>query len=172
MMVANALLFEDLRLLSVIVAQAENGIIGRDGELPWRISQDLQRFKRLTMGHHLIMGRTTFESIGRLLPGRTSVVITRQTDYEAEGAVVVHDVDSAIEVARDDPEAFVIGGGQIYAEVLPRADCLYLTQVHAEVEGDVRFDWDPPSWRLDHDEWYAPSAKNQFAHSFRIYRRR
>ena len=112
--------------ISLIVAMSENRVIGRGGGLPWRLSADLKRFKHLTMGHHLIMGRKTFESIGRVLPGRTSIVVTRQTDYRAAGVVVARSLSEALHIAATagDDEAFVIGGGEIYRQILPSADQL------------------------------------------------
>ena len=133
-------------ILSCIAAVAENGVIGKDNELPWRLSEDLKRFKKLTVGHAVIMGRKTFESIGRPLPNRTSIVITRGAEYEAAGAVVVHSIEEAIRQARRTEqtaegarEAFVIGGEAIFREALPWCARLYLTRVHTEAAGDVRF---------------------------------
>ncbi|HMO86745.1 MAG TPA: dihydrofolate reductase, partial [Lacipirellulaceae bacterium] len=122
-------------IVSLIAAVADNGVIGRDGGLPWRLSADLQRFKRLTMGHPLIMGRRTWEALGRPLPGRTSIVVTRQSPYAAPQAEVqiTGSLDDALAAAArapgGDQEAFVIGGAEIYALALPRADRLYLTRV-------------------------------------------
>ena len=124
---------------SIIVAMTPDRVIGRDGQLPWRLSADLQRFKRLTMGHHLIMGRKTFDSIGRLLPGRETIVVSRQTDLVIPGAAVVHSVPAAIECARDDAEAFFVGGEQIYREAVELVQRIYLTLVHAQLEGDAHF---------------------------------
>jgi dihydrofolate reductase len=158
--------------LSLIVAVSHNGVIGRRGELPWKLSADLQRFKRLTMGHHIVMGRKTFESIGRLLPGRTSVIVTRQPEYHFAGAVVVHSLADAISLAEGDDELFVIGGGEIYQEALPLAARIYLTRVHVDVEGDAFFP-EPAS-----DQWtevsrneHATDAKNQYDHSFVVFER-
>ena len=123
--------------VSIIVAMAENGVIGRDMDLPWHISADLKRFKALTMGHHIVMGRKTFESIGRLLPGRTTVIVTRQPDYQVDGAVIVNSLGAAQAAATDDSELFIIGGGQIYEIALPLADRLHVTRVHTEVDGDT-----------------------------------
>jgi len=135
--------------LHVIVAAAQNGIIGRDGAMPWRIPEDLKRFKALTMGAPIVMGRKTWDAIGRPLPGRESIVITRQTGFRAEGAVVVHSLDEALAHTRgrDVPEAFVIGGGDVYRQALPLADVVHLTQVHGAFEGDASF---PP---LEASEW-------------------
>lgn len=133
----------------LIVAMAENRVIGREGRIPWHLSEDLKRFKRLTMGHTIIMGRKTWESIGRALPGRESVVVTRQQDYEAPGAVVVHGLDEALAHARErgDERAFVIGGGELYRIALVQADLVELTIVHETFEGDATFpEFDPDAW--------------------------
>lgn len=162
--------------LSLIVAVAENGVIGRDGDLPWRLSADLQRFKRLTMGHAILMGRKTWESIGRPLPGRTSIVITGQEGYKTGyGEVLVAaSIPQAVEMAEQcgQDEAFVIGGAQIYASTLAHADRLLLTRVSVEVEGDVLFpevDWS--QWELVEEEKQAADEKNDFAFSFQFYQR-
>ena len=158
--------------LSCIWAMSENRIIGRDGDLPWRLSADLQRFKALTMGHHIIMGRKTWESIGRPLPGRTSIVLTRDPAYRAEGCLVLPSLDAALEAAAEDDEVFVVGGASIYSLALPSSSQLYVTLVHAEVEGDVSL---PPDvlegFRLLEEESHEPDEKNQYAYSFRSYER-
>src|ERR1700742_580843 len=125
--------------ISIIVAVAENGVIGRDGQLPWRLSADLQRFKRLTMGHTMIMGRRTWESIGRPLPGRRTIVVTRQTNYSvAEGVQTAASLDDALAIAETtgEREVFVVGGAELYNEALPQAGRLFFTEVAADVEGD------------------------------------
>ena len=129
--------------ITIIAAIARNGVIGRDNRLIWHIPRDLRRFKRLTMGHALIMGRKTFDSIGRPLPGRRNIVITRQSNFAPDGVEVVHSLEQALALVGDAP-AFVIGGGEIYRQALPRAERLELTLVDADFEGDVRFpeiDW-------------------------------
>jgi dihydrofolate reductase len=132
--------------VSLIVAVARNGVIGKDGRLPWHIPEDLKRFRALTMGHHIIMGRRTWESIGRPLPGRTSVVITRDRGYLAPGAKVTHSLAEALSACAGDQEVFVIGGAQIYREALPCADRIYLTEVSEAYPGDVRFPALGPEW--------------------------
>jgi len=130
--------------LAMIVAASENNVIGVDGDLPWHLSADLKRFKKLTMGHHIIMGRKTFDSIGRLLPGRTTVIVTRQKDYTFEGAEIAHSVEQAIELTMEDPCPFIVGGAQIYAAAMPFVNRLFLTRVHSEIEGDTflpEIDW-------------------------------
>ena len=161
--------------LSMIAALSTNNVIGRDNQVPWRLRTDLKRFKALTMGHHLIMGRKTYESVGRPLPGRINVVITRQPDYAPEGVTVLHSLEEAIRVAEQagDKEAFIAGGAEIYAQAMHRADRMYLTRVHAEVEGDTWFpDFDDVSeWRLTDSEHFDADDKNDFPFSFLTYDR-
>lgn len=165
-------------LVSLIVAAAENGVIGRGGQLPWRLSGDLMRFKQLTMGHPIVMGRRTWESIGRPLPGRTSIVVTRQTDYATgfEDVAVANDVQSAIELAGDAAggadEIFIIGGSLIYEAAWPHVERIYLTRVAAEVEGDAylpEIDW--RGWQQTAREPHRADAKNQYDYAFEIYER-
>lgn len=130
--------------LAMIVAASENNVIGVDGDLPWHLSADLKRFKKLTMGHHIIMGRKTFDSIGRLLPGRTTVIVTRQPDYQFEGAKIANSVEHAVELADGDSCPFIVGGAQIYSAAIPLVDRLFLTRVHSQIEGDTflpEIDW-------------------------------
>lgn len=138
--------------ISIIVAVAENQVIGYNNQLLWHIKEDLQRFKSLTLGHHIIMGRKTYESIGKALPGRVSVIISRQDNFKAEGGIVVKTIDEAFEVAKDDNEVFIIGGGEIYKQVLPMADRIYFTRVHASYPGDTFFP------ELDFLEWETESV--------------
>ena len=150
--------------LAMIVAASTNDVIGVDGDLPWHISADLKRFKKLTMGHHLIMGRKTFESIGRCLPGRTTVIITRQTDFTFEGAKVANSIESALAlaIAADDPTPFIVGGAEIYALAMPHVAEIYLTRVHQNVDGDTHL---PP---IDWDQWeliQSQPAKSEPAQS-------
>lgn len=166
--------------LSLIAAMSENRVIGRAGGLPWRMPADMARFKRLTTGHPAIMGRRTFDSMKSPLPGRTNIVVTRRRDFApAPGVLVAHDLAEAIRLARTAPgggevgEIFIIGGGEIYALALPRADRIHLTVIHARIEGDAFFpEFDEQAWRLTHDERREADEKNEFACSFRIYERR
>ena len=145
--------------LALIVAVAENGVIGRDNQLPFRLRKDLQRFRRLTLHHVLIMGRATWESIGRPLPKRRSIVLTRNTSYSAPGAELAGSLEQALELARAGSKSqardliFVVGGARVYEAALPLAHELFLTRVHAQVEGDVYFP------KLDLDEWQVASAE-------------
>ena len=125
--------------VSLIVAMDRQRVIGRAGRLPWHLPADLQRFKSLTMGHHIIMGRKTWESIGRVLPGRVSVVVTRNPHYAAPGAVIAASLTQALSMARGDSEPFVIGGAELFREALPYSRRLYVTEVLAEYAGDVWF---------------------------------
>jgi len=134
-------------MLSLIVAVAENGVIGRDNALPWHISEDLRYFKQITSGKTVIMGRKTFQSIGRPLPNRTNIVVTRDRGLKAEGVIIVHSLEDALAGA-DDGEAVVIGGSSLFEDALRRADRFYLTEIHRAYQGDVHFPaWDKSAWR-------------------------
>ena len=153
-------------MVSVIVAVAENGVIGDKNSLLWHISEDLRNFKRVTSGHPVIMGRKTFESLGRPLPNRKNVVITRQ-DIEIEGCEVVHSLEEAIGMFPVEEEVFVIGGAQIYREALPIADRFYLTKVHHPYEGDTSFpEWNVSEWRVIESESFECGEK--YEHPFTI----
>ena len=165
--------------LAVIVAAADNGVIGCNGALPWHLPEDLRYFKRVTLGKPIVMGRKTFESIGRPLPGRTNIVISRNADYRAEGARVVASLDEALQLAEDIAandsvdEVMVIGGAQIYTEALPRADRLYYTAVHCSVEGDAflpEIDW--TRWREASREAHRALNPDAFDYTFLTYCRR
>jgi dihydrofolate reductase len=159
--------------LSIIVAISENNAIGRGNALPWRLPADLRRFKERTLGHALIMGRRTYESLGRTLPGRTSIVITK-SDLASPGVFVVRSFDEALQKAREiEPEeAFVIGGRAVFAAALPVAERLYVTFVHAQVAGDVFFpERGLEGWVLLEDERHDADARHPFPYSFRVYGR-
>lgn len=165
--------------LALIAAVAENGVIGKDNALPWRLPGDLAHFKRVTMGKPIVMGRRTFESIGRALPGRTNIVISRTPAYVAPGCRVVNALAPALElasdIAREDAmeEAVVIGGAAIYAGALPRAERLYLTQIHARVPGDTFFpDIDWTQWCEIEREHHDAVDPDTPAYSFVVYERR
>jgi len=163
--------------ISIIVAVAENGVIGRRGQLPWRLSDDLRRFKQLTMGHTIIMGRRTWESIGQALPGQRIVVVTRQTGYRTANAEVqiatsLNDALNVADAAGVD-EAFIVGGAELYRESLSRANRLYLTRVRAAVEGDTSFPdvaWN--NWQLVESEDHDANEKNEHPYRFETYDRR
>jgi dihydrofolate reductase len=134
-------------LISLIVAMAQNGVIGRDNSLPWRLPEDLRRFRAFTLGKPVLMGRKTFESIGRPLPGRTNLVLTRARSWFAPGVIVVHSVEEALAQAGSSEELVAIGGAEIYRLVLPFARRIYLTHVQADVPGDITFpEFDPTQW--------------------------
>ena len=158
--------------ISIIVAASENNVIGVAGELPWRLSDDLKRFKAITMGKPIVMGRKTWDSIGRPLPGRQNVVITRQAGFAADGCDIVTSKSEVIAVTAGAAEVMVIGGSQVYELFLPDAQRLYLTRVRAEVQGDAFFpEIDESEWRLVNDESHAADDRNAFAFSFRTYER-
>jgi dihydrofolate reductase len=158
--------------ISIIVAMSKNRVIGANGAIPWHLPEELKRFKVLTMGHHIIMGRKTWDSIGRLLPGRETVIVTRQPDYRVPGATVVHSVDAAIAACGGDPEIFVIGGAEIIAKVLPAAGRIYLTTVDTEVAGDTFMpEFDLRGWREVASERVAADERNRHAFSVTTYDR-
>ena len=158
-------------IISIIAAMDRNRGIGVDNKLPWRLSADLKRFRELTMGHHIIVGRKTFESIGRPLPGRRMIVVTRDGNYKAEGCDVAHSVEDAINLARErgESELFICGGGEIYSQSIGIADRMYLTLVDAEVAADTFFpEFDQREWS-ERESFYQPAdEKNQYAFNFKL----
>jgi len=157
-------------MLSIIVATDELGLIGKDNDLPWRLSADLQYFRRITMGKPLIMGRNTHESIGRVLPGRQNIILTRDENYMAKGCDVVHTLKSALAHCKDSDEVIVMGGASLYKQFLPQADRLYLTLVHAKLEGDTWFpEWYDIDWQEVSRETHQSDDKNEFDYSFITY---
>jgi dihydrofolate reductase len=157
--------------ITLVVAMARNGVIGRDGALPWRLPDDLRRFKALTMGKPILMGRRTWESIGRPLPGRSNLVMTRDPSFRAEGAIVVHSLDEALALAQD--ELMVIGGAEIYALAIPHADRVHLTAVAADVEGDARLPaFDAGAWRETAREHHPADERHACAMDFITLERR
>ena len=158
-------------ILSLIWAMDENRLIGRDNQLPWRLSADLQWFRKQTMGKPVLMGRKTYESIGKPLPGRQNIIITRQ-DIVIEGCTVVHSLKEARASATDAEEIMVIGGAEIYTRLLAEADRLYITQIHDTFEGDTWFpEFDLSGWQEIHCEAHQPDEKNLYAYSFKILQR-
>ncbi|HRP62404.1 MAG TPA: dihydrofolate reductase [Phycisphaerales bacterium] len=163
--------------LAIIVAMSENRVIGRGGGLPWHLPDDLRHFKRTTKGHVVVMGRRTFDSIGRMpLPGRTNIIITRDRNYEAPGAQVSHSFAEAVTLAQrcapPDAEVFVLGGADIFRLALPVAHKLYLTLVHATIEGDVHFpEFDLTAWRLIDETQHAADANHAYPFSIQTYER-
>ncbi len=159
--------------LHLIVAHARNGVIGKENKLPWYLPEDLKNFKRTTLGKPVIMGRKTWESLGRPLPGRRNIVITRQKDYAAEGATVVSDLQAAIEAVSDAPVAFIMGGAQVYKEALPQVEVAHITYLNADFEGDAYFEpLNPNEWTLTEEESFPATDAHPFSYSFRIYSRK
>jgi dihydrofolate reductase len=159
-------------IVSIIAAMDKKRGIGVDNKLPWRLSADLKRFRDLTMGHHIIVGRKTFESIGKPLPGRRMIVVTRDRYFKADGCDVAYSIEDAIELARerDESEAFICGGAEIYAQTIGVADRMYLTSVDAEVAADAFFpEFDEREW-VERESFYQPAdEKNQYPFTFRVY---
>jgi dihydrofolate reductase len=160
-------------LVSLIVAMAQNGVIGRDNALPWRLPEDLRRFKAFTLGKTLLMGRKTFESIGRPLPGRVNLVLTRDSGWQADGVVVVHSVEEALAQTARGSELVAIGGAEIYRLVLPFARRIYLTHVHADVPGDTYFpEFDPMQWADVECQPYPADDQHAYPMTFVTLERR
>lgn len=162
-------------IVSLIVAMEAKKGIGLKGNVPWHISTDLKRFKALTMGHHLIMGRKTYQSIGRPLPGRTTIILTRDHSFTALGCLIAHSLAEALELAkrRNENEAFITGGSEIYAQALEVADRIYVSEVHAEVASDVWFPaLDRSEWHLIESSFHPAGGKDQYAHTFNILERK
>ena len=162
-----------MTILSMIVAHADNRVIGKDNDMPWHLPADLAYFKKTTLGKPIIMGRKTFESIGRPLPGRKNIVISRNTDYSFEGIEVVSSVEQALVCAGDCEEVMVIGGGAIYQHCLPAADRLYITHIDAEIDGDTVFpDYNSDSsWQLVKEAPFKANEKNIYDLNFCVYER-
>ncbi len=157
--------------LSIIVATAKNRVIGVNNTLPWHLPEDLKRFRALTTGHHIIMGRKTYDSLGRLLPGRTTVIVTRNQAYKVEGAIVVHSLEDAIAACGDDQEVFLIGGAELYQDGLKLANKLYITEIDAEYEGDAFFpEFDLSEWNVGAAESYI--SANGLSFRYLTYQRK
>jgi dihydrofolate reductase len=163
---------EETPRISVIAALARNRVIGIDNRLPWRLPEDLAHFKALTLGHPILMGRKTFESLGRPLPGRTNIVITRNADYRPEGCVVAASIPAALALCADADEVFFIGGAELYAQVIPLADRLYLTEVDIDAHGDACFpDYDPSLFRECSRESKTGEKGDALRFAFVVYER-
>lgn len=159
-------------IVSLIVAMDETRAIGIDNELPWHLSQDLKHFKRITMGHHLIMGRKTYQSIGGILPGRTMIILTRNKGFQAEGCLIAHSFQEALHLAeeRGEEEVFVIGGASVFEQALPISDRLYLTRVHTEVEADTYFPaFQREDWELVSETRYEADPDNQYPFTIKYF---
>tara|TARA_B110000503_G_scaffold143771_1_gene248358 strand:+ start:6972 stop:7472 length:501 start_codon:yes stop_codon:yes gene_type:complete len=160
--------------ISLIVAASENNVIGRDNDLPWKLPIDMKFFVQTTKGHSILMGRKNLESFGRLLPNRTNILLTRDRNYQFEGAEIFYDLQKAIAFAKEieEEELMVIGGGEIYRQCMPFADRIYLTRVHAEIEGDVYFpQLDSSIWKLKSEEYHEKDEKHNYAFTFQKFER-
>ncbi len=160
-------------MLTLIAAAGENNALGKDNDLVWHLPDDFKRFKRLTTGHHIIMGRKTFNSFPDKLPNRTHVVLTRQEDYKKEGVIVVHSLERAIEVSSEDPQPFVIGGGEIYKMAIDHADKIELTRVHGTFDADTFFpNIDENKWKLTAEEFHDKDERHDYAFTYLTYERK
>jgi len=158
--------------VSLILAMAKNGVIGSGGTLPWHLPADLRRFKALTTGHTIIMGRKTYDSVGNPLPNRRNVVLTRDRDFKPADVVVAHDINAALKDHGPSEEVFVIGGADIFRQTVGLADRLYLTLVHADVDGDTSVDWlELSGWDLEADEFHERDEEHECPFSFKVYTR-
>jgi dihydrofolate reductase len=164
-----------IMIISLIVATSSNNVIGKDNKLPWHLPNDLKYFKNTTWAMPIVMGRKTFESIGKPLPGRTNIVITRNTGWTAAGVSVVNSIEEAVQLAAAEAvkEIFIIGGAEIFLSLLPRAGRIYLTRIHQDFEGDVFFPViDEEEWKLIRNRDCVPDEKNKYAHSFQVWERK
>jgi dihydrofolate reductase len=159
--------------IALIVAMARNRVIGAGNAIPWRLPAEQQLFKRLTMGHHIVMGRKTYESIGRLLPGRTTIVVTRQRGYAVPGAIIAHSLTDALQAASGDDEVFVIGGAELFREALPIATRIHLTVVDAEPDGDTFMpELDERAWAEIRSEHHPVDERHAYSYTYRLLERR
>jgi dihydrofolate reductase len=159
-------------MISLIAAMDQNRLIGQNNDLPWRLPADLAYFKKVTMGQTIVMGRKTFESIGKPLPGRENVVVTSQEDYQADGVSIVHSIEELLQLNKDGEELFVIGGAHLYEQTLPQADRLYLTEIQEEFEGDAYFPaLDKREWELISKTEGIKDEKNPYLYFFTVYDR-
>jgi dihydrofolate reductase len=159
--------------LSLIVAMAKNRTIGINNTLPWRCPEDLKHFKALTMGHHMIMGRKTFDSIGKPLPGRTTVIVTRNMELKIEGCLIAHSLPEAIQLCAGDDEIFVVGGAELYAQALPLVNTLYITEIQQNVDGDAHFPaFEQNTWREISREARAQETPQALTYHFVTYGRK
>ena len=156
--------------LSIIVAMAKNRTIGVNNSLPWRCPEDLKHFKALTMGHHMIMGRKTFDSIGKPLPGRTTVVVTRNADLEIADCVIAHSLNEAIAACAGDDEIFIVGGAELFRQAVPLVDTLYITEIQQDVEGDAHFpEFDKTAWRETSRKVHSQDTPQPLEYHFVTY---
>ncbi|HUM46736.1 MAG TPA: dihydrofolate reductase [Chitinophagales bacterium] len=159
-------------IISLIVAAAENNVIGKDGQLPWHLPADMKYFKQTTAGHTVIMGRGTFESLGKPLPGRTNIVITRQQQYKAQGCTIVSNIADAISYAKENgtAETFIIGGGEVFRQSMSLADRIYLTRIFHSFDGDTFFpELNTDDWKMVSEERHQPDERNKYAFAFQVF---
>lgn len=160
-------------MITMIAAAGENNALGKDNDLVWHLPDDFKRFKQITTGHPIVMGRKTFESFPKLLPNRLHIIITRNKDFQAEGAVVVNSLTDALEAAKNDPQPFIIGGGEIYRLGMEVSDCIELTRVHGEFEADAFFpEIDTAHWELVKEEFHDKDERHQFPFTYLTYKRK
>lgn len=159
-------------MLTIIAAAGENNALGKNNDLVWHLPDDFKRFKRLTSGHHIIMGRKTFESFPKLLPGRKHVIITRKEDYHPDNTSVVHSLEEAIRISKLDEQPFIIGGGEIYKIAMEKAEKIELTRVHGEFEADTFFpEIDENKWKLVKEEFHDKDEKHKYSFTYLTYER-
>ena len=157
-------------MITLIAAAAENNALGKDNDLLWHLPEDFKRFKQITSGHYIIMGRKTFESFPKPLPNRTHIIITRQKEYLADGCLVLHSLEEALEISPQNEEVFIIGGAQIYKQALPFADKIDLTRVHIELDADAFFpEFNTSEWNLVFSEKHVKDEKHQYDFTFETY---
>lgn len=160
-------------MLTIIAAIANNNALGKNNDLIWHLPADLKRFKKITLGHHIIMGRKTFESLGKPLPDRTTIIITRNTDYKVQGCIVVHDLSDAIKAAGEDENPYILGGAEIYKQAMPLADVLDLTLVHESFDADAFFpEIDMSVWKEVNRADHLADEKNKYDYSFVQYKKK
>jgi dihydrofolate reductase len=157
--------------ISIIVATDENGVIGNKGAIPWNMPADMDYFRQKTLSHPIIMGRKTYESIGRILPNRPNIIVSRNKDFTVQGAEAAETVEEAIKKAKKygDEEIFIIGGESVYELAMPYVDRIYLTKIHAEVEGDRYFKFDPSAWKETSRQSHPAGEQNQYAYEFLVF---
>lgn len=159
-------------MLTLIAAAGKNNELGKDNDLVWHLPDDFKRFKELTTGHHIIMGRKTFDTFPQLLPNRTHVVVTRKENYKKEGVIVVHSLERAVELTKEDPQPFIIGGGEIYKMGMKAGDKIELTRVHGEFDADTYFpEIDATEWKLVSEKFHEKDEKHRYAFTYLTYER-
>lgn len=157
-------------MVTMIAAAGENNALGKDGDLVWHLPDDFKRFKKLTTGHHIIMGRKTFESFPKPLPNRTHIVITRDKNYNKPGCIIVHNIEDALKIAESDPQPFIIGGGEIYKLALDHTDKIELTRVHGTFDADAFFpEFNTSKWTLTHEEFHEKDERHNHAFTYLTY---